>query len=762
MDDKVRLDDGFERLPLREFSEKAYLDYSMYVVLDRALPALADGLKPVQRRIIYAMSELGLPASAKPKKSARTIGDVIGKFHPHGESACYEAMALMAQGFAYRYPLVDGQGNWGTADDPKSFAAMRYTEARLSRYAELLLSELGQGTVDWGANFDGTLEEPLRLPARLPHLLLNGSHGIAVGMSTDIPPHNLREVAAACVHLLDEPQADTAALLAHLPGPDFPTACEIITPAADLHALYASGTGSVRARATWEVERGEIIVTSLPYQVSGARVLEQIAAQMQARKLPWLEDLRDESDHENPTRLVLTPRSRRVEHERLMAHLFATTDLEKSFRVHLNCIGLDGRPGVRGLRDLLDEWLRFRIQTVRRRLEYRLGKVRDRLHLLDGLLVAFLNIDEVIAIIREEDKPKPVLMQRFDLSDRQAEAILELKLRHLARLEEGRLRGEQAELAAERDRLEGLLGSEAALRGLVRDEIIADTETYGDERRCRLVERDAARALAEDELTPSEPVTVVVSEHGWVRVAKGHEVDPTTLAYRSGDGYLAMARGRSNHNAVFLDSAGRSYTLAVRGLPSARGHGEPLSGRLDMPDGARLTQVLIASDDDRFVLASSAGYGFVVRFDQLVSRNRAGKALLTLPPDSQPLAPVPLPADVADVEGVELACASSSGRLLVFPLAELPQLAKGKGVKLLGIAPKAFAAGQEALVAVCVLAPGDALKLVAGSRHMVLKAGDLDSCRGERGRRGRTLPRGFQRVAALEAVPAAVPPAPAV
>ena len=571
--------DGVERRSLADFTEQAYLNYSMYVIMDRALPHIGDGLKPVQRRIIYAMSELGLNADSKHKKSARTVGDVLGKFHPHGDSACYEAMVLMAQPFSYRYTLVDGQGNWGAPDDPKSFAAMRYTEARLSRYSEVLLSELGQGTVDWVPNFDGTLDEPATLPARLPNLLLNGTTGIAVGMATDVPPHNLREVAAACVRLLDDPKTTVEQLCEHVQGPDYPTEAEIVTPRADLLKLYETGRGSVRMRAVYRVEDGDIVVSALPHQVSGSKVLEQIAAQMQAKKLPMVADLRDESDHENPCRIVIIPRSNRVDADELMQHLFATTELESSYRVNTNVIGLDGRPQVKNLKVLLSEWLTYRIGTVRRRLQFRLDKVEKRLHLLEGLLVAFLNLDEVIHIIRTEDQPKPVLMARFELSELQADYILDTRLRQLARLEEMKIRGEQDELAKERERLLALLGSEAKLKKLVRKELLADAETYGDERRSPIVARAEARALSENELLPSEPVTVVISEKGWARCAKGHDIDATGLSYKAGDGFKAAAPGRSNQYAVFIDSSGRSYSLAAHSLPSARGQGEPLTGR---------------------------------------------------------------------------------------------------------------------------------------------------------------------------------------
>ncbi|MDE2088677.1 MAG: DNA topoisomerase IV subunit A, partial [Gammaproteobacteria bacterium] len=590
--------EGVERLPLKVFTEKAYLDYSMYVILDRALPHIGDGLKPVQRRIVYAMSELSLSAVSKHKKSARTVGDVLGKYHPHGDLACYEAMVLMAQPFSYRYPLIDGQGNWGSPDDPKSFAAMRYTEARLARFAEVLLSELGQGTVDWTPNFDGTLEEPSLLPARLPHVLLNGTTGIAVGMATDIPPHNLREVTAATVHLLEHPHATVEELCEHVQGPDFPTEAEIITPRAEIRRIYETGSGSLRVRARYEHEDGGIVITALPYQVSGARVLEQIAAQMQAKKLPMVEDLRDESDHENPTRLVIVPRSNRVDVDALMAHLFATTNLESSYRVNLNMIGLNGRPQVKNLKQVLSEWLEFRTATVRRRLQHRLDQVTTRLHVLDGLLIAYLNLDEVIAIIRREDHPKPVLMARFGLSDAQAEAILELKLRHLAKLEEMKIRTEQKALAEERDGLQKTLGSKQRLKTLIRKELQEDAERYGDARRSPIVERRPAQALDETALIPSEPVTVVLSSMGWVRAAKGHDIDPAALSYRAGDGFRAVARGRSNQLTVFLDSSGRAYALPAHSLPSARGQGEPLTGRLNPSGGAEFMGVMMGDDDD--------------------------------------------------------------------------------------------------------------------------------------------------------------------
>ncbi|NUO75745.1 MAG: DNA topoisomerase IV subunit A [Lysobacter sp.] len=744
MTDSVRpVFHGFEQIPLREYAERAYLDYSMYVVLDRALPFLGDGLKPVQRRIIYSMSELGLNAGAKPKKSARTVGDVIGKYHPHGDSACYEAMVLMAQPFSYRYPLVEGQGNFGSSDDPKSFAAMRYTESKLTPIAEVLLGELGHGTVDWVPNFDGTLEEPTWMPARLPHLLLNGTTGIAVGMATDVPPHNLNEVVSACVRLLDDPDATTRDLCEHVLGPDYPTTAEIITPRADLIAMYETGLGSVRARATWVKEAQNFVITALPYQASPGKVIEQIAQQMRAKKLPWLEDLRDESDHANPTRIVLVPRSNRVDAEQLMGHLFATTDLEKSYRVNVNVIGLDGRPQVKGLKALLSEWLTFRTDTVTRRLTHRLEKVERRLHLLEGLLVAFLNLDEVIRIIRTEDDPRAVLMARFGLSEEQTDYILETKLRQLARLEEMKIRGEQAELTKERETLIATLGSKAKLKKLVKDELLADAKKFGDARRSPLVARDAAQALSETELVASEPMTVVLSEKGWVRAAKGHDIDASTLSYREGDGLLGAVKSRSTQQVAFLDSTGRSYSTVVHGLPSARGNGEPLTGRFSPAPGASFQALASGDNDSRFVLASSHGYGFVTRFENLTGRNKAGKAMLSLTPNAKVLQP----AAVGTVEQDRVVAVTNVGHLLAFPVSELPELDKGKGNKIIDI-PKAKL-GTERVVAVAVVAPGTTLSVRSGARTMSLSWKDLDAYVGARATRGGLLPRGWQKVEGL-------------
>ena len=735
-------EDGIEQVPLKEYAEKAYLDYSMYVILDRALPHIGDGLKPVQRRIVYAMSELGLKASAKFKKSARTVGDVIGKFHPHGDSAAYEAMVLMAQNFSYRYPLVDGQGNWGSPDDPKSFAAMRYTESRLTAYADVLLAELGQGTVDWEPNFDGTLDEPTVLPAQVPNVLLNGTTGIAVGMATDIPPHNLREVVTAAIRLLEAPKTTLAELCEHVKGPDFPTEAEIITSREDILAIYESGRGGLRMRAVWEKEGGDIVINAIPHQVSGSRVLEQIAAQMQAKKLPMVADLRDESDHENPTRLVIIPRSNRVDLESLMSHLFATTDLERSYRVNLNIIGIDGRPAVKSLDKILREWLKFRTETVRRRLQYRLEKILKRLHVLEGYLIAFLNIDEVIHIIRTEDKPKPALIQRFKITDIQAEAVLDLKLRHLAKLEEIIIRAEQDELAEERDKLQKLLGSEARLKTLIKKELTAVAERYGDHRRSPLVDRDEAKAFSELELLTADPITVVMSEKGWIRSAKGHEIDPESLSYKSGDGYKMAIHGRSNQPVIIVDSTGRAYSLPSHNLPSARGQGEPVTGRINPPSGATFEGLMMGAEDQLYLLASDAGYGFVAKLGDLQSKNRAGKAALSLPKGGQVVQPVP----IAAIEGSWVAAITNEGRMLVFPLQDLPQLGRGKGNKIIGIPSARVQSREEFVIGVQVLNEKDVLVIYAGKRHLNLKFSELEHYTGERGRRGNKLPRGFQKV----------------
>ncbi|CAM2869259.1 DNA topoisomerase IV subunit A [Vibrio diazotrophicus] len=738
--------EGVEQLPMRKFTEDAYLNYSMYVIMDRALPYIGDGLKPVQRRIIYAMSELGLSAAAKYKKSARTVGDVLGKYHPHGDSACYEAMVLMAQPFSYRYPLVDGQGNWGAPDDPKSFAAMRYTEAKLSKFAEVLLGELGQGNVDWQPNFDGTMKEPQMLPARLPHILLNGVTGIAVGMATDIPPHNVREIAEATIHLIDNPKSELSDVMQFVKGPDYPTEAEIISPQAELEKIYRTGRGSIKARAIWHKEGSDIVISALPHQVSGAKLLEQIANQMRAKKLPMVDDLRDESDHENPTRIVIVPRSNRVDCDLLMSHLFASTDLEKSFRVNLNMIGLDNRPQVKGLVNILNEWIEFRRTSVRRRLQFRLDKVMARLHILEGLLVAYLNLDEVIEIIRTEDDPKAVLMARFGITDIQADAILDTRLRNLAKLEEMKIRGEQDELEKERKKLEDLLGSERRLNTLLKKEIKADAEKYGDDRRSPLVEREEAKALTERDLMPSELITVVLSEKGWIRHAKGHDVDGTSLSYKSGDAYLAQASGKSNQQAVFFGSDGRSYSLESHTLPSARGQGEPITGRLNVAEGTTIRQVIMGEEDQLWLVGSDAGYGFVCKGTDLLSKNRSGKALVNLPENAE----IMEPQAVINLETDEILTITNLGRMLLFPIKDLPQLGKGKGNKIINI-PAAKAKSRDEVVSHLIALPsGASVTLYAGKRKLGLKPSDLDNFRGERGRRGGLLPRGLQRVTEIE------------
>ncbi|MCW9716691.1 DNA topoisomerase IV subunit A [Avibacterium sp. 21-594] len=739
--------EGIEQMPLQNFTESAYLNYSMYVIMDRALPFIGDGLKPVQRRIVYAMSELGLNATAKYKKSARTVGDVLGKFHPHGDTACYEAMVLMAQPFSYRYPLIDGQGNWGAPDDPKSFAAMRYTESRLAKISEILLSELGQGTVEFQPNFDGTLEEPEYLPARLPHILLNGTTGIAVGMATDIPPHNLNEVADAAVMLLDNPKANLDDVMSVLQGPDYPTEAEIISSKEDIRKIYEQGRGSIKMRAVWKKEDGEIIISALPHQASPSKIISQIAEQMNAKKLPMVEDIRDEADHNNPIRIVLVPRSNRVDTDALMAHLFATTDLEKSYRVNMNMIGLDNKPAVKNLLQILTEWLTFRRTTVTRRLQHRLDKVLNRLHILQGLMIAFLNIDEVIAIIRNEDKPKQELMARFNLSEEQAEAILNLRLRQLAKLEEHELQAEQDKLEQERLNLEQILGSERRLNTLIKKEIQQDAKTFASPRLSPIVERAEAKAMAENEMIPAEPVTVILSQMGWVRCAKGHDIDPQGLSYKAGDGYLAHACGKSNQPVVFLDSTGRSYAVEPLSLPSARSQGEPLTGKLSLPAGATVSQVLMENDEQKLLMASDAGYGFICQFSDLVARNKAGKALISLPENAQVLPPLSLQ------ENKNLLVAlTSAGRMLIFPVQDLPELSKGKGNKIISIPAANAKDRSELLVRLLLISEQANLVFHSGKRKITLKAEDLQRFRAERGRKGSQLPRGLHSGAEIEVI----------
>ena len=747
MSENLEMDfDQSEKLPIQDFAEKAYLEYSMYVILDRALPNIGDGLKPVQRRIVYSMSELGLSAASKHKKSARTVGDVLGKYHPHGDSACYEAMVNMAQWFSYRYPLIDGQGNWGSTDNPKEFAAMRYTESRLTKYAKALLQELDQGTAEWIPNFDGTLKEPSVLPARLPNVLLNGGMGIAVGMSTDIPPHNLNEVVNACIHLLDSPKATVAELCKHIKGPDYPTGAEIISDAKEIKEIYKTGTGSIRMRASYVIEDGNIVITELPYQVSGAKVQQQIGELIHAKKLPLVQDMQDESDQDSPTRIVIYPRNSRVDKDALMLHLLATTDLEKNYRANLNVIGIDGRPQVKNLRDLLKEWLEFRKETVKKRLQWRLDKVATRLHELDGLLIAYLNIDEVIKIIRNEDDPKAKLMKKFKLSDEQAEYILNLRLRNLAKIEEIKIKAEKKELVVERKTLEQTLKSSSRLKTLIKKELKQDAEEFGDERRSKLVKREAAAAIDESKLVPSEAITVVLSQKGWVRAAKGLDVNARELSYKSGDAYQAHAYGKSNQNALFIDSRGRCYALPSHTLPSARGQGEPLSGKLKPTDGAQFVGVMMGDPENYYLLSSSAGYGFVGKLEDMFTRNRAGKAMLSVPKGAQTLPPV----RVRNFEEDWIISVGSAGNMLVIPLNEIPILPKGKGNKIINIPSKKVAIGEEFMRAIALVQDGETITLYAGKRTKKMKGDEIDTFVGERGQRGLKLSQGYRSVDAIE------------
>ena len=726
-----------------EFTENAYLNYAMYVIMDRALPHIADGLKPVQRRIVYAMSELGLKNTAKPKKSARTIGDVIGKYHPHGDSACYEAMVLMSQPFSYRYPLISGQGNFGSPDDPKSFAAMRYTEAKLSAYANTLLNELGQGTVDWQDNFDGTLQEPVTLPARLPNILLNGTTGIAVGMATDIPPHNLSEVVKGCIALLKKPTMTEKELAKYIPAPDLPTKAEIITSPEDLLQLYTTGRGSYKMRATYHVddkEKNLVIIDALPYQISGNKIIEQIANLINAKKLPWVTDIHDESDHQNACRIVLELRSSRVDIEPMMSHLFASTDLESNYRVNLNMIGTNGKPQVKSLLTILTEWLSVRRDTVTRRLQYRLDKIEQRLHILAGLLIAYLHIDEVIRIIREEDDPKAELMTRYDLTEIQANAILDIRLRQLARLEEIELKREQSDLEAEKAQIEAYLNNPDKLTGLMMEELTADMKEHGDKRQSPIVERTEATALKETDLAPSEPVTVIVSKSGWIRSAKGHDIDAANMNYRSGDAYLAHAQGKSNEKVYLMDNTGRSYRLDAHTLPSARGQGEPLTSLLKPTGGANFVNVLMGQDDSKLIMASSQGYGFINTFADLDTNQKAGKNVINFD-DACSL----ITHQIGEQDTL-VGVVSSAGHLLVYPLTELPMMKKGKGNKLIDLKD------GDSVVAITTFAEGDSLSLDSGKRTLTLKPMDIANFMGTRGRRGALLPKGFQKVSGVQKI----------
>lgn len=731
-----------EKYPLEIFSEKAYLDYSMYVILDRALPHIGDGLKPVQRRIIFAMSELGLKAASKFKKSARTVGDVIGKFHPHGDSACYEAMVLMAQNFSYRYPLINGQGNWGSMDDPKSFAAMRYTESKLTNYADILLGEVEKGTVDWLPNFDGTLQEPKLLPARLPNILLNGTTGIAVGMATDIPPHNLREVSTACIRLLDKPKSTVSELCQHIKGPDFPTNAEIISSKSSIRDIYKTGHGSIKMRAVWQEEEGNIVITDLPYQSSGSKILEQVASQMQSKKLPLLDDLRDESDHENPTRLILVPHSNRVDLEELMLHLFATTDLEKSYRVNLNIIGINGKPQVKDLKVILKEWLDYRIETVRKKLQYRLDNIVSLIHILNGLIIAYLNLDKIITIIRNEDNPKKILIKKFKLSEIQVNAILELKLRKLAKLEEIKIKSELAQLKKEKKEIELILGSKQRLKTLIKKEIKNDAELFGDQRQSPIKEAIEAKTIDENSLISSEPLSIILSNKGWVRSGKGHDIDPDTLNYKSGDGFKQIAYGKMNQLAVFLDSKGRCYSLPSHTLPSARSYGEPVSARLNPPDGVSFEGVMTGDEDTIYLLATDSGYGFMIKLEDVYTKNRNGKAILKVPNNANVL----LPSKVNDIKNDWVAAVTSIGRMLMFPISELTLLPKGKGLKIIQIPPAKFKSREEYVVAITTMGETDNLIIHTDKRRTIMKENEQEYYIGERGRRGNMLKRGYRNV----------------
>ncbi len=722
-----------ENRSVAEFTEQAYLNYAMYVIMDRALPHISDGLKPVQRRIVYAMSELGLKPSGKPKKSARTVGDVLGKYHPHGDSACYEAMVLMAQPFSYRYPFIEGQGNWGSPDDPKSFAAMRYTEAKLSAYSDLLLSELGQGTCDWQDNFDGTMKEPVSLPARVPNILLNGTTGIAVGMATDIPPHNLREVVKGTIALIRKPDLSDEKVAEYIPGPDLPTKAEIITSKEELLKIQISGRGSYRTRAVYTIEKNEIVITELPYQVSGSKVISQIADQMQAKKLPLVSDLRDESDHQNPTRLVIVLRSNRIDADAVMSHLFATTDLESSYRVNMNMIGADGRPQVKSIRRILLEWIEIRKHTVTRRLQYHLNKIEKRLHILGGLIIAYLNIDEVIRIIREEDQPKPVLMSRFNIDEIQAEAILELKLRHLAKLEEMEMRREQEELEARAAVIREQLANPESLKSLIIEELKDDAKKFGDDRKSPIVLREEAHAISEQDLVPAESVTVVLSEAGWIRSAKGHDIDAENLNFRAGDQYLSSAQGKSNQKVYILDETGRSYALAINSLPSARGLGEPLSSKLAPANGVSFIQVLVEDEEKEIIAVSTKGYGFKSQAKQLDTNAKAGKTFLTVADDAKAM-----PIEVIE-NHTHLAILSSGGRLLLIDLSELPTLNKGKGNKLIQLE------ADEQIQFMLTLNLDEIIQVLAGQQQLKLKGDDLQKYIGKRASKGQLLPRGYQK-----------------
>jgi len=742
--------EDYEKIPFQEFTRKAYLNYSMYVILDRALPHIGDGLKPVQRRIVYAMSQLGLSSTAKFKKSARTVGDVLGKFHPHGDSACYEAMVLMAQPFSLRYPLVEGQGNWGDPNDPKSFAAMRYTESRLSKYADIFLGELELGTVDWLPNFDGTMTEPTLLPARLPNLLLNGTTGIAVGMATSMLPHNLREVAKALIHLIENEDADITAVCKCIKGPDFPTEAEIITPVSEIQQAYKTGNGRIKMRAKYKVEDGEIVFTALPFHASTEKIYEQIAAQMEAKKLPMVIDIRDESDHEEPTRLVVIPRSNRVDLGALTDHLFATTDLEKSYSVNMNMIGLNGRPEVKNLLTILSEWLEFRADTIEKKIRFKLDKILKRLHILEGFQIAYLNIDDVIQIIRNSDQPKKDLIKAFDLSEIQATAILEIRLRQLAKLEEIKILSEIKELEAQRKVLEKILNSPRAFKAYMIDEIKADAKKYGDKRRSPIKERKEAEAFSANDVLDIEPITVILSKNGWIRSAKGHDIDPEKVKFISGDSLMCFLRTKSDKPIIFLDNFGRSYMLFSHALPSARGNGEPLTGHLSLQPGTVFKFMLTREEDSFFLVGSDNGYGFIIKFSDFMTTYKNGKAVISIKEEFQLLAPEP----VSDLEQDNIVAVTTQGRLLIFPLNQLPKLKKGIGNKIITIPKKELnLKDPEKLKFLKILPLHSYLVIHSGKHFLKLSPGNQTDYTGMRGYRGKKLPRGYQNVDNLEVIP---------
>ena len=726
--------DQFNSISLKKYAEESYLNYAMYVILDRALPNVGDGLKPVQRRILYAMSELGLDAGSKYKKSARTVGDVIGKFHPHGDSAAYEAMVLMAQNFSFKYPLVDGQGNWGSQDDPKSFAAMRYTESKLTNFADLLISELKSGTVDWQPNFDGSLLEPVIFPSKIPMILLNGTSGIAVGMATDIPSHNINEVIDATIKILEKPKSDLKDLSKIIKGPDFSNNAAIVASSEELEEMYSSGRGGFKIQAQWRQEKNQIIINALPYQASGSKILEQIADQMVNKKLPMVVDLADEGDHEDPVRLVITLKSNRVNAEDVINHLYASTDLQKTYRMNMNLISLKGGPKVFSLVELLKEWVTFRKDTVKRKLEHRLDQVNDRLHILEGLLTIFVDLDKVIKIIRQSDEPKKELIKAFKLSEIQANAILEIRLRQLAKLEQLKIENERNELVSEQDEIEKILKSKSRLKTLIKNELIEIRELFGEERKSHIIDSTNAKVFSEEDTIVTEPITVVLSKAGWIRSAKGHEIDPNTLSYRGGDSLQDFARGRSNQLAVFLDSNGKAYSVPSHSLPSARGMGEPITGRLNADSGVQFISSVIGTEGSKFLIMNNAGYGYISEYQNMISNKKSGRAFMKLPDNAKMLKAIPLKDNHTHIAAV-----SNIGKLLIFNIEELPILGKGKGNKIINIPKDKLAAGEEFMAHAQLLADDSSLKIEVGKRSVTLKPKDWTEYVLSRAKRGKKV-----------------------